>query len=211
MEIAYGHDIAPKNDRFVELAEKSVDMLSEATGAASVLNVFPLLLRLPSWMPGMGFKVLAKKCTAMTSEMLEVPWSTVKHQMAEGTARPSLASTWIARNKESGAGEEADHIARDAAAVLYAAGADTGVATMTTGLLAPLTNPDVQRRAQDEIDSVIARISLPTFEDRAKLPYVGAVVREVLRWHYAVPLSVMREAGMDDVYDEMFIPKDGYL
>jgi len=41
--------------------------------------------------------------------------------------------------------------------------------------------PDAQKRAQVEIDSVIGRNRLPTFEDR--LPYVDALIimREVLR------------------------------
>lgn len=32
--------------------------------------------------------------------------------------------------------------------------------------------PDVMRKAQAEIDSVVGRDRLPTFEDRARLPYV---------------------------------------
>jgi cytochrome P450 len=37
---------------------------------------------------------------------------------------------------------------------------------------------------------VIGSARLPNFEDRASLPYVEAVLREVLRWHPAVPLSL---------------------
>jgi cytochrome P450 len=53
-----------------------------------------------------------------------------------------------------------------------------------------LQNPEVQARAQAEIDSVVGSARLPNFEDRASLPYVEAVLREVLRWHPAVPLSL---------------------
>ncbi|KAG2336893.1 hypothetical protein BDR05DRAFT_993227 [Suillus weaverae] len=48
-------------------------------------------------------------------------------------------------------------------------------------LLLFLVWDDVQKRAQTEIDSVIGRDWLPTFEDRASLPYVDAVVRETFR------------------------------
>jgi hypothetical protein len=49
--------------------------------------------------------------------------------------------------------------------------------------------PDVQARAQAEIDSVVGIARLPVFEDRPSLPYIEAVLRETLRWHPAVPLG----------------------
>jgi cytochrome P450 len=56
-------------------------------------------------------------------------------------------------------------------------------------LLVMVLYPDVQTRSRAEIDSVVGRDRLPTFEDRASLPYVDAVVREVLRWRPIGPLG----------------------
>jgi len=50
-------------------------------------------------------------------------------------------------------------------------------------------NPDVQRKAQEEIDTNIGPDRLPTLSDLDKLPYVEAVIKEVLRWRPAVPLG----------------------
>lgn len=63
-------------------------------------------------------------------------------------------------------------------------------------------HPHVLRRAQAELDDVLgsgedglgsspesAAKRLPTFEDRAKLPYCDAVFTETLRWGVPVPLS----------------------
>jgi cytochrome P450 len=44
-------------------------------------------------------------------------------------------------------------------------------------------HPEAQKKAQEEIDRVVGRHRLPNFEDRDSLPYVNAVVKEVLRWH----------------------------
>jgi cytochrome P450 len=41
--------------------------------------------------------------------------------------------------------------------------------------------PDVQRRAQAEIDEVVGKDRLPTWADEASLPYVSSVIKEVLR------------------------------
>lgn len=50
-------------------------------------------------------------------------------------------------------------------------------------------NPGVQRRAQDELDSVLRGSRLPTIENRNSLPYVDAIVKEVLRWVSIVPMG----------------------
>jgi cytochrome P450 len=49
--------------------------------------------------------------------------------------------------------------------------------------------PDVQKRAQAEIDSVVGNSRLPSHEDRTNLPYVEALFKEVLRWNPVAPLG----------------------
>ena len=48
--------------------------------------------------------------------------------------------------------------------------------------------PEAQKKAQAELDRVVGRDRLPTFEDRAQLPYVSNVVKETLRW---MPVSML--------------------
>lgn len=52
-------------------------------------------------------------------------------------------------------------------------------------------HPEVQRRAQDEVDAVTGGTRLPTLEDRAqgRLPYVEAIVQETFRWNPATPIG----------------------
>jgi len=49
--------------------------------------------------------------------------------------------------------------------------------------------PEVQERAQKEIDAVVGTHRLPNFDDRSSLHYVDAVLRETLRWHPVFPLG----------------------
>ncbi len=63
-----------------------------------------------------------------------------------------------------------------------------------TFVLAMLKYPEVQRRAQEEVDSVVGKDRLPTFEDREHLPYVRAVCTEILRYvgnHYIIISGMM--------------------
>jgi cytochrome P450 len=56
-------------------------------------------------------------------------------------------------------------------------------------MLAMAWYPDKMRKAQHEIDVVVGRGRLPTFDDAPNLPYVRAVVVEVLRWRPVAPLG----------------------
>ena len=55
--------------------------------------------------------------------------------------------------------------------------------------LAMALYPEVQKKAQAEIDSVVGQNRLPTFKDRPSLPYINAIVKESMRWHVPAPLG----------------------
>jgi len=70
------------------------------------------------------------------------------------------------------------------------AGTDTTLASVHTFILAMLHYPEVQRKAQAELDRVLHHDRrLPSFEDQADLPYLTAVMKEVLRWQPVAPIG----------------------
>jgi cytochrome P450 len=78
---------------------------------------------------------------------------------------------------------------KNGTATIYLGGADTTVAAVIAFFLAMLVYPDVQRKAQAEIDQVVGRDRLPDFDDAPQLPYVQGVVNECLRWLPVAPLG----------------------
>ena len=58
-------------------------------------------------------------------------------------------------------------------------------------ILAMALYPEVQKKAQAEIDAVIGSNRLPDSEDRPSLPYLNAVIKEAMRWHLVAPLGGM--------------------
>jgi cytochrome P450 len=62
------------------------------------------------------------------------------------------------------------------------------VSSIMSLFLALLLHPEMQKKAQDEIDAVTGRSRFPNFEDRPRLPFVDALCKEVLRWRPAAPL-----------------------
>jgi cytochrome P450 len=70
-----------------------------------------------------------------------------------------------------------------------------------------LAYPETQARAQAELDAVVGRSRLPTFADYPHLPYIRAMVKELLRWRPIAPLAAAHRTMEDDWYEGMFIPK----
>jgi cytochrome P450 len=49
--------------------------------------------------------------------------------------------------------------------------------------------PEVQKRAQTEIDQFVGKERLPTISDQRFLVYTAAIMKEVLRWAPVGPLG----------------------
>lgn len=98
--------------------------------------------------------------------------------------------------------EQLNYTARD----LIAGGTDTTSTTFRWMLIALANNPQIQRRLQDELDSVIPRHRLPTIQDQSKLPYHQATILEIYRWRTLLSLSVARLTTDDSMLQGYHIP-----
>ena len=75
---------------------------------------------------------------------------------------------------------------------------------MASLFLALVLYPQVQKRAQEELDLVVGRDRLPMFDDRPRLPYIEAICRELLRWLMVSPIGpifryLLRKSGSDTI------------
>ncbi|KAH8736210.1 cytochrome P450 [Ilyonectria robusta] len=71
--------------------------------------------------------------------------------------------------------------------------------------------PEVQRKAQEEMDCVTGNERLPGFLDRGNLPYIESVVKEIHRWSPIPPFGMPHLADADLVYKDHLIPKGAVL
>jgi len=74
-------------------------------------------------------------------------------------------------------------------------------------IFAAVTEPAFQIAAQAELDRVVGRDAMPTFNDRGRLPYIQAIVNEILRWRPPAPMGLPHYCAEDDYYNGMRIPK----
>ncbi|KAF4596650.1 hypothetical protein EYR38_008037 [Pleurotus pulmonarius] len=204
MRVTYGHQILSDDDEYVGLANAVQESASEvgALGRTPV-DLFPILQYLPSWFPGTHYASMARKWRADTEKVHTVPFNSVLHQMAEGTAKPSFLSNMLGGFNGRALSQQDHDDLRDVAAIMYGAGAETTTSVLGIFFMAMLVNPECQRLAQEEIDRVVGKERLPTFEDRPSLPYIECVVREILRWNPIFPLELIyfiRAMSLDEDY-----------
>ncbi|KAE9388626.1 cytochrome P450 [Gymnopus androsaceus JB14] len=210
-KIAYGYTISDDNDPFSVLAYKVGKMLHNSGPPASTpVDLFPWLANFPSWFPGTYYAEYARKWRGLTSDFINYPFDFTTKQLSEGKAQPSFLSKYLSdlESQDIEDSDQEDYMEdiKNAASQIYGAGAETSWGTLVVFLIAMVLYPEYQAKAQAEIDAVCGHDRLPTFEDYESLPYIEYIMREVMRWHPAVPMGVPHRSLEDDVYKGMFIP-----
>ncbi|THH20292.1 hypothetical protein EW146_g1063 [Bondarzewia mesenterica] len=203
LRISYGYCTLEDDDPLVNLADVTITQFSEAGEVGKwLVDIIPAMKYIPAWFPGAAFKKNAAQWKKNVIEMVTRPYDLVKYRMADNTALPSFTSNLLEGREVT---PEQEDLIKWAAVSLYGGGADTVVSAMSTFFLAMTLYPEVQQRAQLEIDSVVGNDRLPTLDDH--LPYVEAIVSEVLRWGTVVPLGVVHRLMQDDIQDGFLIPQ----
>ncbi|OQV16081.1 Cytochrome P450 2U1 [Hypsibius exemplaris] len=94
---------------------------------------------------------------------------------------------------------------------LFIAGTDTTSTTILLAMILMVENPEVVKKAQEEIDTTFGRETVLTYSDRARLPYTEATIMEIQRYGSIVPLNVPHKANEDLQIDGYTIPKGTLL
>ncbi|KAF4999974.1 hypothetical protein FGRMN_2116 [Fusarium graminum] len=206
LKIAYNYTAEPfKEDVLIDMAGKCMDDFAKSGAPGTFLvDILPFLRYVPDWMPGTNFKRLARQWSAELKNLIEKPYAFVKYQRSLGKQDNSFTAQLL----EAGDSTAEEQLTNKwSAASLYAAGADTTVSSLACFFLAMMIYPEVQRKAQEEIDRVIGDKRLPTMSDRSSMPYLDAMVKEVLRWHPIAPMGLPHTCSEDDIYEGYSIPK----
>ncbi|KAK0469623.1 cytochrome P450 [Desarmillaria tabescens] len=209
MKTVYGYDVDPNGDRFVGIVDRAMESIRIIGNIGTFLvDYIPGLKYLPRWFPGTNFLTLADAWRKDVAAMEEEPFEYASNPVASGAAPSSFVSVNLAKMNSVDVSEKATHleVIRNTASVAFAAGADTTVSAVLSVMLAFLLYPEVQAKAQAEMDAVVGHTRLPNFDDREQLPYLNAVVLEALRWNPVVPLGAAHRSVKEDIYRGYYIP-----
>ncbi|KAJ8454690.1 hypothetical protein ONZ45_g19202 [Pleurotus djamor] len=223
-EATFGISITSENNPHIERVRKALEHFDNALGLGSFLvDTFPILQYLPRWFPGTGFLKYAEVARKDLRQMIDTPYIEVTRRDEDGglaqLSSPSCVLERILANVDGDISAAQEDLIKDSTAVAFSAGADTTQAPLLS-LFAAMTHfPEVQRKAQREIDDLLNSRKhghqagsseaplLPTFDDLHLLPYSQAVVWELIRWQPFAPLGLFHLYTSEDTYRGYHIPK----
>ncbi|KAI9457527.1 cytochrome P450 [Russula earlei] len=209
MSLVYGYDVKSYNDRLLVVARKMAELGSAVLPGTVLVNEIPILKHIPAWIPWLSYQPAAQAGFDAGQDVLRYPMEFVKDGFKNGTARPSLALENL-QDIERMRGpqrENAEEVLKGVLGSMYTAGSDSTALTIIAFFRILVLYPEVQTRAQKELDAVTGGLRLPDYNDRPRLPYIDALCKEVMRWSMATPVGVPHATIQDDIYEGYLIPK----
>jgi cytochrome P450 len=173
------------------------------TGAASLLDFFPCLRYIPAFL--LPTQTKAKELHKREKALYLSHWLNAKQEIAKDENMPCFCEGLAEAQKADGfTDDQAAYIS----GTLLEAGSDTTSSTLYAFFLAMLLYPEVQTKAQEEIDRAVGNDRMPVMEDVMDLQYVRACMKETLRWMPTTILGAVPHAvTQDDWYKGYLIPK----
>ncbi|TFY57775.1 hypothetical protein EVJ58_g6821 [Rhodofomes roseus] len=107
LRITHGVTVDQYDDPIIEAMEKVMDdFVKLSAPGAYLVDSFPSLMHIPDWLPGAGFKKVAKAAQAKTLGVEDSLYNIVKEQVARGTAPPSFIGDLLQNHPDSTPEEE---------------------------------------------------------------------------------------------------------
>ncbi|KAI0704090.1 cytochrome P450 [Earliella scabrosa] len=207
--LAYGIEVVEPDNEYYHMVERISAIGEELTVPGRyAVDAIPVLERLPSWFPGAGFKKYAAEAKREISAIVDRLHDAAKVVMTSGVGKQSVTGKSLDKAKclDAAAASEVERVCKQVTATIYSAGSDTTNSAMQAFFLAMALYPEIQKKAQQQLDQVVGGRRLPDFSDQHDLPYVNALVKELLRWHCVTPIGVPHSTIADDQYNGYFIP-----
>ncbi|TFK18955.1 cytochrome P450 [Coprinopsis marcescibilis] len=203
VKLTYGVQKQDRVEYYAKLFDDALEPPMRAAIPGSYLvDIFPWLKYVPEWFPGAGFKKEAREGKELGRRFADEP-------LEEALKLMVISQTFTMLH--SGNGEPYFVATAHADADSAGAGVETTVGTLDYFYYTMTEYPEVQTRAQNELDEYLQGQGLADFHDQPHLPYITAIVKELLRWQPVVPLGIAHQSTEDLVYDGLFIPKDSII
>ncbi|KAI0643184.1 cytochrome P450 [Trametes meyenii] len=208
MKVLYGLDAQEAHDPLIAQADLVFAFVGESATGNHPLDYFPFLQHVPAWIPGAGFHYALAECKKSVIRMKETLYEDMKTVMSQSQVAPHGLGKLLSTIDRGGPKDVAqqEELIKNIGLVAFEAGSDTSYSMLLGFYFAMSQYPEVQKKAQAELDTVVGRDRLPDHSDREALVYVNAVIKESLRWHVVVPLCLPHRTIEDNIFEGYFIP-----
>ncbi|CAE6464219.1 unnamed protein product [Rhizoctonia solani] len=211
LQSVYGYKLKSSEDQFLTDIIVLNSVLNQATLPTGFLvNVFPWMEYIPDWVPGTGWKQTAYKWRAQKDRAMDDVYNWSKQRIISGTDDSSIVSHTYRDARQMGFSEiDADDFCKNVASILVMVNLST--LAMLWFVVSMAIHPEVQEKAQREIDDVVGSDRLPNMEDRASLHYVERLLTEIVRWYPSAPFGVPHVCTEENEYRGYRIPKGAIM
>ena len=176
----------PETRHLVEL----YDLMEEwskvmETGATPPVDIFPFL----KWVPESLFGNWISRSSAVGHAMDTLYGRMVSQVLKRRTAigsKESFLDSVLDQNESLGLTRNQLNFL---CGVLMEGGSDTSSSIILAFIHAMIKFPEVQKKAQAEIDGVVGADCSPRWEHYSQLPYIAMIVKETMRWRPVTPLA----------------------
>ncbi|KAI1792474.1 cytochrome P450 [Ganoderma leucocontextum] len=208
LKVVYGVGLTDDHDKYAAAFNVSAEGIAQGLVPGKyIVDLLPFLKYVPKWVPGFAWQADFERWRAAVHSVRNVPFAHTREAMARGEALDSIiAKTLAVAGDDDEPESEREEMAKGIGLASYEAGADTSFIVLQSLFLALSLHPHAQKKAQAELDAVVGPGRMPEFSDCKSLVYVNAVIKETLRWHTVVPLSVAHAVTADDDLHGYFIP-----
>ncbi|KAG1775164.1 cytochrome P450 [Suillus placidus] len=205
LSMTYGVPVkSPESMNFIaELEIMSTIIDKGMMPGAYLVDALPWLRYIPSWVPFNNIHAIATEGRKRILRVIELPFEYVKQQVSSPSPNISFTATCL----QAEGGADMEHHIRWAAGSMYGAGSETTMGTILAFILAMALYPDIQTKIRTELDRVVGHGQLPTLDDRSRLPYVNAAIKETMRWNPVAPLGLPHFTIEEDVYQGFRVAK----
>ncbi|KAL4242020.1 cytochrome P450 family protein [Abortiporus biennis] len=214
LKVVYGVDVDDMNHPYIQDIHAGIDCINEAHSPNQFwIDFFPMFKKIPKWIPGVSFKRFVEENKSRAEIMRRKPYDDVKKAAETSVVSPSITSTVLGKLQTLSTQVPLEEYIREeemainVMGIAYAAGTDTSSASAAGFFIALAHRPDIQRKAQAELDAHLGLSRLIDDSDYNALPYIRAIALEVMRFRPAAPLGVPHRVMEDDEYNGYFIPK----
>ncbi|XP_062847867.1 steroid 21-hydroxylase [Trichomycterus rosablanca] len=170
----------------------------------SALDSFPLLRRLPNAPFSRLMRAVARRDELIKAYLDEFK---VKSDHKDADCTPPLLQYLKSPQGTANNMTLTDARLHMTTVDLLIGGTETTAAWLSWTIAFLLYRPEVQTRVHEELSNVL-KGQYPRYSDRHRLPYLSAVINEVLRLRPVAPLAVPHKAIRDSSIAGYFIPKN---
>nr|XP_045757664.1 cytochrome P450 1A1 [Mirounga angustirostris] len=178
----------------------------EAVASGNPVDFFPILRYLPN--PALDFfKDLNKRFYSFMQKLVKEHYKTFEKGHIRDITDSLIKHCQDKRLDENANIQLSDEKIVNVVLDLFGAGFDTVTTAISWSLLYLVTSPSVQKKIQEELDTVIGRARQPRLSDRPQLPYLEAFILETFRHASFVPFTIPHSTTKDTSLSGFYIPK----